>query len=63
MAFYDFPRIPKPKPYKDSHRTRLDAHQKVRVVEEVKAPFRLNQALFAELDLTLEEHQRTSRAD
>jgi heme oxygenase len=54
VAFYDFPAIPKPKPYKDGYRARLDALglsrvEADRVVDEVKVAFRLNQALFAEL--------------
>jgi len=55
VAFYAFPEIPKPKPYKDAYRARLDSlHLSVvdqaRVVAEVKIAFGLNQALFAELD-------------
>ncbi|MCM0621300.1 biliverdin-producing heme oxygenase [Nocardioides bruguierae] len=55
VAFYDFAAVPKPKPYKDAYRARLDAlglsaHQVERVVAEVQEAFRLNQALFAELD-------------
>jgi heme oxygenase (biliverdin-producing, ferredoxin) len=54
IAFYDFPAIPKPKPYKDAYRARLDAldssrEDKARVVAEVQAAFRLNRGLFAEL--------------
>jgi heme oxygenase len=67
VAFYDFAQIPKPKPYKDAYRARLDAvqldiDQKTRIVDEVKTAFRLNQALFNELDGTLEAHRRTPRA-
>jgi heme oxygenase (biliverdin-producing, ferredoxin) len=54
IEFYDFPGIDKPKVYKDDYRARLDAlgltaAQRDRVVEEVRAAFRLNRALFAEL--------------
>ncbi|GAA1133993.1 biliverdin-producing heme oxygenase [Nocardioides aquiterrae] len=54
VAFYDFPAIPRPKPYKDAYRARLDALglspvQTARVVDEVRAAFRLNHGLFAEL--------------
>ena len=55
IAFYDFSAIGKPKPYKDAYRSRLDAlgldgAETSRVVDEVRAAFALNQALFAELD-------------
>ena len=54
VAFYDFPAIPRPKPYKDAYRARLDAlglspDETARVVDEVRVAFRLNQGLFAEL--------------
>jgi len=54
IAFYAFPAVPKPKPYKDAYRARLDAlgttpEEKARIVTEVQAAFRLNRALFAEL--------------
>lgn len=53
-AFYAFPAITKPKVYKDHYRARLDGLRLApadvdRVVEEVKAAFRLNQQLLAEL--------------
>ena len=53
-AFYAFPAIPRPKPYKDAYRARLDAlplssGDKLRVVEEVQVAFRLNRDLLAEL--------------
>lgn len=62
-AFYDFPDIPKPKPYKDAYRARLDAldlgvEDKARVVDEVKVAFALNQALFDELGESLEAYMR-----
>lgn len=54
IAFYDFPAIPRPKPYKDAYRARLDAldlspEETTRVVDEVRTAFRLNHGLFAEL--------------
>jgi len=63
IAFYAFVEIPKPKPYKDGYRARLDAlHLDApdvdRVVDEVKVAFRLNQALFAELGTRLESYRR-----
>ena len=63
IAFYDFPAIPKPKPYKDAYRARVDAldftaDDKRRVVEEVKVAFGLNQALFVELSQSLADFSR-----
>lgn len=63
VAFYDFPEIEKPKIYKDGYRARLDAldlstEDKVRVVEEVQAAFRLNQAVFRELAENLPAYAR-----
>lgn len=54
VAFYDFVGIPKPKPYKDAYRERLDALDvdavdQQRVVSEVKLAFRMNESVFAEL--------------
>lgn len=54
VRFYDFAAIPKPKPYKDAYRARLDAlplngDDKAAVLAEVKEVFALNGALFAEL--------------
>ncbi|WP_036554808.1 heme oxygenase (biliverdin-producing) [Nocardioides insulae] len=54
LAFYEFPAVPKPKPYKDAYRARLDAlalspAAVERVVAEVQVAFRLNQDLFDEL--------------
>jgi heme oxygenase len=62
-AFYAFPEIPKPKPYKDAYRARLDAlalspQDVARVVEEVKVAFRLNQALFTELGQNIDGYRR-----
>ncbi|RNL62995.1 biliverdin-producing heme oxygenase [Nocardioides marmoriginsengisoli] len=63
-AFYTFTEIPKPKPYKDAYRARLDAlgldsGQVTRVVDEVKVAFNLNQQLFAELSGNLDAWKRT----
>ncbi|HEY1133088.1 MAG TPA: biliverdin-producing heme oxygenase [Nocardioides sp.] len=63
VAFYAFDEIPKPKPYKDGYRARLDAlaltaDEKQRVVAEVKVAFNLNQALFAELSADLDQYRR-----
>lgn len=54
VAFYAFPEIPKPKPYKDAYRARLDAlplseTDRDGVLAEVKTVFGLNGALFSEL--------------
>ena len=54
VAFYAFPEIPKPKPYKDAYRARLDAlplreADRAGVLAEVKTVFGLNGALFVEL--------------
>jgi heme oxygenase (biliverdin-producing, ferredoxin) len=54
LAFYDFPAIPKPKPYKDAYRSRLDAlpldaAQQDAVVAEARVAFDLTTALLAEL--------------
>ncbi|MDT9592740.1 biliverdin-producing heme oxygenase [Nocardioides zeae] len=62
-AFYAFDAIPKPKPYKDAYRARLDAldldaADKERVVAEVKVAFNLNQALFSELSADLAAYRR-----
>jgi heme oxygenase len=67
IAFYDFPSVPKPKPYKDAYRARLDAlgssrDDKARVVAEVQEAFRLNRAIFAELGELLPTYRREPRA-
>jgi heme oxygenase (biliverdin-producing, ferredoxin) len=54
LAFYDFPLVPQPVPYRRAYRDRLDAlpltpAQQRRVVSEVQDAFALNTALFAEL--------------
>ncbi|PFG41060.1 heme oxygenase [Georgenia soli] len=54
LSFYDFPEIPKAKPFKDLYRERLDglgldAVETARAVAEAQEAFRLNRALFAEL--------------
>ena len=63
VAFYAFPEIPKPKPYKDAYRERLDTLdldpvEQQRVLAEVKGVFGLNGALFSELTLQLPAWQR-----
>ena len=63
IAFYGFAEIPKPKPYKDGYRARLDAiglsdADVGRVVDEVKVVFTLNQALFVELGGHLAAYRR-----
>ena len=54
VAFYTFAAVPKPKPYKDAYRARLDAlapsaTEQASIVDEVRTAFELNRALFAEL--------------
>ncbi len=54
VAFYAFPAVPKPKPFKDRYRARVDAlplgtAARAAVVEEARAAFRHNRALFAAL--------------
>ena len=66
LAFYDFPAISRPKPYKDAYRARLDAlglstDQRDEVVAEVRTAFRLNLALFAELGEHLASYVRRDR--
>lgn len=67
-SFYKFTEIPKPKPYKDAYRARmddlgLDAVQIGRVVDEVKVAFNLNQALFQELSANLDQWKRTPKGE
>ncbi len=62
VDFYEFTEIPKPKPYKDGYRARLDAldldpAEKIRIVEEVQVAFGLNQALFEELGARLDDYR------
>lgn len=63
IAFYQFESVPKPKPYKDDYRARLDSlplsdADQQRVVDEVKVVFGLNGALFQELSTRLSEFAR-----
>ena len=63
VAFYAFDAIAKPKPYKDAYRATLDdlpvdAVDRERVVDEVRAVFGLNGAIFAELSDRLDELRR-----
>lgn len=62
VAFYAFPDIPKPKPFKDAYRASLDglglsADDVARVVDEVRAVFGLNQALFDELGRQIDRYR------
>ncbi|WP_436699529.1 heme oxygenase (biliverdin-producing) [Nocardioides sp. BYT-33-1] len=62
VSFYEFSEIPKPKPYKDAYRARLDAldltpDEVTRIVDEVRAVFGLNQALFDELGGQIERYR------
>lgn len=66
VGFYSFTGVPKPKPYKDAYRARLDTldlgpDDKARVVSEVKVAFNLNQQLFAELNTGLQNWVRVPR--
>ena len=61
VRFYIFDEIPKPKPFKDLYRARLDAApwddaERMRVVAEVQEAFRLNTALFADLGRDLDRY-------
>lgn len=63
VAFYDFAEVPKPKPYKDAYRARLDAlpleaDQRAAVLDEVKVVFALNGGLFDELSAQLDRYRR-----
>ena len=63
LDFYDFAAVPRPKPYKDAYRARLDAlpasaAEPAVVVAEVRTAFRLNQGLFAELGERLASYAR-----
>lgn len=54
VGFYAFPAVPRPKPFKDLYRSRVDAlplsdDEREAVVAEARAAFRHNRALFAEL--------------
>ena len=54
LRFYRFEDIPKPKPFKDVYRSRVDAApwdaaEHARIVEEIKLAFRLNTELFNDL--------------
>jgi len=54
LAFYDFPEVPKPVPYKRDYRDRLDAlaltaSQRSALVDEVRCAFRLNRGLLDEV--------------
>ena len=54
--------MPKPKPYKDAYRERLDAldlttQERLDVLAEVRLVFGLNEALFAELSADLDAYR------
>ncbi|MFK0071971.1 heme oxygenase (biliverdin-producing) [Arthrobacter woluwensis] len=53
LSMWEFPAVPKPKPYKDRYRELLDAfavgHSGDAVVEEAALGFRLNREVFGEL--------------
>jgi len=54
LEFYDFPEIPRAKPFKDLYRERLDGlalddAEVERAVSEAQEAFRLNRAMFVEL--------------
>jgi heme oxygenase (biliverdin-producing, ferredoxin) len=62
VRFFSFEAVPKPKPYKDRYRARLDALPvdaagRERILEEVRTAFALNAALFRELDETVPHHR------
>lgn len=62
LAFYAFDDVPKPKPYKDTYRERLDAldlttQERLDVLAEVRLVFGLNEALFAELSADLDAYR------
>ncbi|TSD63568.1 heme oxygenase (biliverdin-producing) [Aeromicrobium piscarium] len=63
VEFYAFDEIPKPKPYKDAYRARLDAlsldsAEQQRILDEVKVVFGLNEAIFSELSADLDRWSR-----
>ena len=65
--FYVFEGIPKPKPFKDLYRARLDAApwdatERTRIVAEVKLAFRLNSWLFADLGADMAGYLRNRGA-
>lgn len=70
VRFYVFDEIAKPKPFKDAYRRLLDeapwdAGEQQRVLDEVDIAFRLNRALFDDLDRTVgraRADDRSSRA-
>jgi heme oxygenase len=54
LAFYTFPALGRPKPFKDEYRARLDAlpfdaAERERVLDEARVAFRLNADVFADL--------------
>ncbi|MFD4367453.1 heme oxygenase (biliverdin-producing) [Rhodococcus sp. NPDC058521] len=61
LRFYIFEGIPKPKPFKDSYRAKLDTaplseHDQQRVIDEVNVAYRLNGQLFADLEADMDRY-------
>ncbi|MFZ2172450.1 MAG: biliverdin-producing heme oxygenase [Rhodococcus sp. (in: high G+C Gram-positive bacteria)] len=62
LQFYIFAAIPKPKVFKDSYRAKLDAaplsaDDQQRVIDEVNLAYRLNGALFADLEADIDSYR------
>ncbi|MCK0093122.1 biliverdin-producing heme oxygenase [Rhodococcus sp. HNM0563] len=62
LRFYIFDDIPKPKPFKDSYRAKLDTApldeaQQQKVIDEANLAFGLNGALFADLAADLDRYR------
>lgn len=61
LRFYTFDDIPKPKPFKDSYRAKLDSaplseQDRKRLIVEVHLAYRLNGRLFADLETGMESY-------
>ncbi|MFC9556558.1 heme oxygenase (biliverdin-producing) [Rhodococcus sp. NPDC056960] len=61
LQFYTFDDIPKPKVFKDTYRTKLDAaplsaEDQQRVIDEVNLAYRLNGDLFADLEARIDSY-------
>ena len=62
LQFYIFDEIPKPKVFKDTYRAKLDAaplspEDQQRVIDEVNLAYRLNGALFADLEAGIDRYR------
>ncbi len=62
LQFYTFDEIPKPKVFKDTYRATLDAaplspEDQQRVIDEVNLAYRLNGALFADLEAGIDRYR------